>query len=196
MPEQETATMAAPPQENATTTQQTDDVSMDDDDDASAKTAPTGMRVDYVAREMQELTLRFEFVVKKKEDFQLTMLRHVEVMRAFSDCSETSEIIIYDNKNQKVSDFYDQKWKDMDYYKSHFTVHSGKKKLGMSFYIIHCIRTHMSLSTIKSDRKVFRALQANTGYLKAHQWSKDIWKTQDIGFLLHFDPSKHPKEHV
>ena len=187
--------MAESPLENATATNNADDASMEADD-ASAATAPTGTRVDYVAREMKEITLRFEFVVNKKEDFQLTLLRHVEVMRAFNDCSESSEIIIYDNKNNKVSDFYDQKWKDSDYYTSHFVVHSGKKKLGMSFYIIHRIRSHMSLSTIKSDRRVFRALQANTGYLKAHQWSEDIWKTQDIGFLMHFDPSKHPKEHV
>ena len=135
-------------------------------------------------------------MVKKTEDLQLTILRHVEVMRALRDCAEVNEIIIYDNKNNKVTNFYDQKWKDTEYYKSHCTVHSGKKKLGTSFYIIHRIRMNRAVSTIKSDRKVFCALHANNGYLKAHQWSEDIWKIQDIGFLLHFDPSKHPKEHV
>ena len=195
MNENDTATMADSSKKNDTESGNPDDT-MTEDDDQSAATALAGMKVDFIAKELHELTLRFEFVVKTKEDFQLTMLRHVEVMRSLSDCSEMSEIIIYDNKNNKVTDFYDQKWKDVDYYKSHFTVHLGKKKLGMSFYVIHRIRTNMSVSTIKSDRKVFRALQTNNGYLKAHQWSEDVWKIQDIGFLLHFDPTKHPKEHV
>ncbi len=166
------------------------------DDDNSVNTVKAGEKTDYVAKEMKELTLRFEFVVKKKEDFQLTMIRHIEVMRAFCDCGDTNDIMIYDNKNNKVEGFYDQKWKDVDYYKNHFNVHSGKKKMGMSFYVIHRVRTNMSLSTIKSDRKVFRALQQNEGYMKSHQWCEDVWKIQDVGFILHFDPSKHPKEHV
>jgi hypothetical protein len=181
--------------ENTTEMKNSEDTVMEDDD-ISEKTAQTGAKVDYIAKEMRELTLRFEFVVKNKEEYQLTMIRHIEVMRAIGECGDMSDIIVYDNKNNKVSDFYDQKWKDVEYYKSHFTMHSGVKKMGTSFYIIHRVRTNMAISTIKSDRKVFRALQSNEGYMKAHQWSEDIWKIQDIGFLLHYDPTKHPKEHI
>ena len=188
-------TMANSNDENAKETQNSEDIQMEDDD-ISEKTAQTGAKVDYIAKELREITLRFEFVVKNKEDLQLTMIRHIEVMRAFSECGGTDDIIVYDNKNNKVNDFYDPKWKDVAYYKSHFTMHSGIKKMGTSFYIIHRFRTNMSISTIKSDRKVFRALQSNEGYMKAHQWSEDVWKVQDIGFLLHYDPTKHPKEHV
>jgi hypothetical protein len=188
--------MADSPEENTTVTKNPDDIVMEGDD-SSTQTAPTGTKTDYIAKELiKELTLPFKLVVKKKEDFQLTMIRHIEVMRAFSDCGKMSESIIYDNKNQKVTNFRDQKWKDVDYYKSHFTIHTGNKKLGMSFYVIHRIQTNMSVSTIKSKRKVYRALQANEGYLKAHQWREDIWKIQDIRFLLHYDSTKHPKEHV
>ncbi len=81
-----------------------------EDDDISEKTAQTGAKVDYIAKEMRELTLRFEFVVKNKEEYQLTMIRHIEVMRAIGECGDMSDIIVYDNKNNKVSDFYDQKW--------------------------------------------------------------------------------------
>lgn len=187
--------MAHSQDENAKEPENSEDTQMEDDE-ISEKTAQTGAKMDYIAKELKEITLRFEFVVKNKEDFQLTMIRHIEVMRAFSECGDADDIIIYDNKNNKVNEFYDPKWKDVAYYKSHFTMHSGIKKMGTSFYIIHRFRTNMSISTIKSDRKVFRALQSNEGYMKAHQWSEDVWKIQDIGFLLHYDPTKHPKEHV
>ena len=192
---QELATMASLPKENTTESANPDDT-MTDDDAISTQTAPTGTKTDYVAKELKEFTLRFEYVVAKKEDLQLTILRHIEVLRALSDCAEQHDIIIYDNKNTKVINLYDQKWKDLDYFKNHFTVHSGRKKLGMSFYVIHRVRTNMSVKMIKSDRNVFRALQGNNGYLKTHHWSEDVWKVQDIGFLLHYDPNKHPKEHV
>ena len=62
--------------ENTTEMKNSEDTVMEDDD-ISEKTAQTGAKVDYIAKEMRELTLRFEFVVKNKEEYQLTMIRHI-----------------------------------------------------------------------------------------------------------------------
>jgi hypothetical protein len=61
-----------------------------DDDNISEKTAQTGAKWDYIAKELREITLHFEFVVKHKEDFQPTMIQHTSFSPSTPPTSSTT----------------------------------------------------------------------------------------------------------
>jgi hypothetical protein len=82
------------------------------------------------------------------------------------------------------------------YYKKHFDIYTINGKGGKpdQHFVVHRIRTTLSLSIIRHDQKIFQALQENNVFLGCNYFQEDKWNTVNLGFMLFLDPSKHHQD--
>jgi hypothetical protein len=58
-------------------------------------------------------------------------------------------------------------------------------------FIVHRIRTSVSLREIKASPQVFKLMQGHDFYVNEHRWSETDWETTQLGFLNGIDPQFH-----
>ncbi len=165
------------------------DEAMIDDDDKTVETETVTTKTDFIEQEMTEHTIRYEIPFHKgqasKDDFQ----SHTKLLIKMSEAFDSTELQFVDNKNQRIKDFDDPKWLDLDYYKSHFTIHHDEAQ--RRTVMVHRIRSKLSIAGIKGETTVLTFLKATNTFLRAHFWQEDEVLLKDIGFLNRYIPTQH-----
>ena len=157
------------------------DEAMIDDDDKTVETETVTTKTDFIEQEMTEHTIRYEIPFHKgqasKDDFQ----SHTKLLIKMSEAFDSTELRFVDNKNQRIKDFDDPKWLDLDYYKSHFMIHHDEAQ--RRTVMVHRIRSKLSIAGIKGETTVLTFLKATNTFLRAHFWQEDEVLLKDIRFL-------------
>lgn len=169
--------------------------SEDDDDNQSQETVPRGRTRDTYESELVEIFLRVE-ITPNKRDERGPNLCHATVLKEMYNSFPEDELQIINNRNKQIQPYDYRKWSKSEYYKKHFDTHTIKGKGGSPdrYYVIHRIRTTLSLAIIRHDRRVLQALQENNVFLRRHFFQEDEWNTVNLGFILFLDPSKHLRD--
>ena len=107
----------------------------------------------------------------------------------------------FDNKNQIIPHL-DPIRMDQQLAKAQFLWHSQAPKHGpaappqsrstdrrFTRYMLHRMRTSISLSTIKANHKVRAFLKDHNFYVNEHRWNETEWDTTQLGFFFGTDPS-------
>ena len=175
------------------------DASMDieeETDDHSEATVPSGKSTEQAEAELVEIFLRHEITIKNRDQHRGSHLRHAAVLHQMYCSFSEDELQIINNRNKRIQLPNYQKWADPKYYMKHFDNYTIQGKSGRPdrHFVVHRIRTTLPLSTIRNDRHVFQALQENDVFMKRHYFQEDEWNTVNLGFMLFFDPSKHPRD--
>jgi hypothetical protein len=168
----------------------------DEDDDHSEVTVPSGRTTEPEEAELIEIFLRHEITIKHLDNHRGPHLRHAAVLKEMYSSFPEDDLQIINNRNKRIQLPNYQKWADEKYYQKHFDTYTitGKGGRPDRHFVVHRIRTTLSLSTIRNDRHVFQALQENDVFMKRHYFQEDEWNTVSLGFMLFFDPSKHPRD--
>ncbi len=188
--------MVVPLKEKAKGNKQTMET-VDDDDNQSEATVPSGRPPDNIEFELIEIFLRCEISIKRnnKED-RSPHLCHAAVLHQMYKSFPEEDLQIINNRNKRIQLPNYQKWTEASYHKKHFDINTipGKGGRPDRHFIVHRIRTTLSLSTIKNDRHVFQALQENNVFLRRHYFLEDEWNTVNLGFILFMDTAKHLRD--
>ncbi len=169
--------------------------SEDDDDNQSQETVPRGRTRDTYESELVEIFLRVE-ITPNKRDERGPNLCHATVLKEMYSSFWEEDLQIINNRNKRIQLPTYTKRTDEKYYKKHFNTYTipGKGGRPSRHFVVHRIRTTLSLSTIRNERHVLQALQENDVFMKRHYFQEDEWNTVNLGFMLYFDPSKHPRD--
>jgi hypothetical protein len=170
------------------------------DDDASEATQTDTRRSKKTAEILIEKTVKFRFLKLDSVHSVDPILFHLHwlqmVQEEFGD-----SIQVFNNNGgimQKVSSLHWDAAKHGKIFKaitpdkrnSQFS--PARKKLGESketaTFIIHRIRTSLTMTAMKNVEKVRQLLVDNNVFLTEHRWSEDIWDLQRHGFILGLDP--------
>jgi hypothetical protein len=185
--------MASHNEENPTETQNPDEI-MIDEDDVTVVSGTKTTETDYIEQEMNETVLRFEIPYRNGHTDAADTNLHAQLLQLLTTMYDKTELLIFNNKNKRIKDFQEEKWKNSDYYNSHFGVHddtSGRKTV-----VAHRICSTKNIGTLKGEPTIIRFLKQTNTYIRAHYWKEDELDIKDIGFLLSYVPTKHSKEHV
>ena len=163
-------------------------------DDISVATIPSGRPPKTINVELVEIYIRHE-ISSKNDTNRGPHLRHSAVLQQMEQ-SFPDDIEILNNRNKIITLENYESWTDLTYHNKHFDVHTVKGKGARTdrHYIVHRIRTTLSLSTLRNDRRLFRSLQENNVFLRRHYFREDEWNTVNLGFILFLDPSKHLRD--
>lgn len=167
---------------------------MQDDDDETVTTETLAPKIEYIAEEMIEYTLRYEIPFHNGHVNNDDYKHHANLLKTLTTAFDSTELRIIDNKNQRVTRFDQPKWQDAAYYKSHFNIHSDDAQ--RKSVIAHRIRSKESISSLKSESTVLAFLKLTHTYLRAHFWKEDEIRLSDVGFLTRYIPSHHNKDFV
>jgi hypothetical protein len=76
--------------------------------------------------------------------------------------------------------------------------HNGRLNTGRetSTFIVHRIRSNVSLQEIKSNAKVHELLRKHNCFLTEHRWTEDVWNTTQLGFIQGLDPQYYDLAHA
>jgi hypothetical protein len=175
------------------------DLAMDttvDNDDHLEATVLSGRPTEPVEAELIEIFLRHEITIKHRDGQRGPHLRHASVLKEMYSSVPKDELQIINNPNKSIQLPNYQKWVNHKYYQQHFDTYTipGKGSRPDRHFVVHRIRTTLSLSTIRNDPHVFQALQENDVFMKSHYFQEDEWDTVNLGFMLFFDPSKHTRD--
>ncbi|KAI2509638.1 hypothetical protein MHU86_4758 [Fragilaria crotonensis] len=176
-------------------------------DDASDITPPGGSVKRGNQRLNTEKTWKFRFVTDKnnRQDHVSSAKVHLHwlqaVQEAFGD-----DIQIMTNKGKPLPKVDTVRWTERQHM-LHFDVHhqapgvknsSGSPSIQHrhassnqrchSSFIVHRVRTMVSLQEVKNTVKIYNLLREHKCYLTEHRWSEDIWDTTQLGFLLGLNP--------
>jgi hypothetical protein len=152
----------------------------------------------------QEKTLRFRFpVMTGGSNIAAPPVLHYHFIAAVQDAFGDS-IQILDNKNRVVNKI-DLVHFNISAQKSTFKWYSGSstKPTDMSKtsdttlptdrrstkYVLHRIRTSLSMSEIKSNERVKKLLLDHNFYVNFHRWDETEWDIVQLGFFFGLDPS-------
>jgi hypothetical protein len=183
-----------PRDKNTTETEPTLNAATEEDNHSQA-TVPSGRIPENNEPELVEIFLRVEITPNKRDD-RGPNLCHAAVLKEMYNSFPEHELQIINNRNKRIQPHNYQKWSKSAYYQRHFDTHTlaGKGGKPDRHFVVHRIRTTLSLSIIRHDRKVFQALQENNVFLRRHFFQEDEWDTITLGFILFMDPSKHMRE--
>jgi hypothetical protein len=165
-----------------------------ENDDITVNTATTATKTDFIEQEMEESILRFEIPYRNghasNEDFKL----HSKLLQLLLKAYDDTELRIYDNRNQRISEVAGDKWFDQEYHESHFKTYDDD--LHRKTCIAHRILAKKPLAQLKREPTILAFLKKSKTYLRAHFWKEDELAIKDIGFLISYVPSKHSKSYV
>ena len=65
-----------------------------------------------------------------------------------------------------------------------------------SRFIVHRVRSSVSLKEIKSTPKIYELLKNHKCYLNEHRWTEDVWDTVQLGFFQGMNPQFYSAEKV
>jgi hypothetical protein len=187
--------MAPSLEENRKEVKANEDTTMNEDDHSEA-TIPRMKPPEIIEAELIEIFLRHEITIKNRESHRGSHLRHAAVLKEMYSSFSEDDLQIINNRNKRIQLPTYTKWTDEKYYKKHFDTYTipGKGGRPSRHFVVHRIRTTLSLSTIRNERHVLQALQENDVFMKRHYFQEDEWNTVNLGFMLYFDPSKHPRD--
>jgi hypothetical protein len=185
--------MAASAEEDPNDMETPPDTTMENDD-VTVQTETINPKIDYIGDEMTEYTLRYEIPYNKGQANKNDFKKHVTLLTTLTKAFDKTELRIVDNKNKRVKSFEEAKWKDREYYNSHFKVNLDENQ--RKTVIVHRIRSKEPISGIKGESTVLTFLKTSNTFLRAHFWKEDETLLKDIGFVIRYVPTHHTKEFV
>ncbi len=91
-------------------------------------------------------------------------------------------------------------------HKNYYNLHADddrKKSFGQSniprdtsTFIVHRIRSTVSLQELKSIPKKHDLLRKHNCFLTEHCWTEDVWNTTQLGFIQGLDPQYYDLAHA
>ena len=163
-------------------------------DDISTATPPWGSKTKQVDSEMTSKVIKFRFVVSMSSKRQVVApsVVHTHWMQAVQEALDT-EVVIYNNRNKKVDKIDLIQWSNPLIHQRQFNMHqktTGRNEnRKTTYYLLHRVLTHTSISHIKSIPAVQRILRDHQCFMTEHQWTEEEWDTSQIGFVTGIDPN-------
>jgi hypothetical protein len=172
------------------------------DDDASEATQTDTRRLKKPADLLIEKTVKFRFLKLDEGHSVDPALFHLHwikmVQEAFGD-----SIQVFTNNGSIMPKINPHQWNAEQHGKMYKVITpesnkgnrfqpSARKKFGESketaTFIIHRIRTSLTMTAIKNIRKISELLVDNKVFLTEHRWAEDVWDLHRHGFVLGLDP--------
>jgi hypothetical protein len=145
-----------------------------EDDDHLKVTIPSGRQTKPIDAELIKIFLRHKITIKHRDSHRGLHLCHAAVLKEMYSSFFEEEVQIINNRNKRIQLPNYQEWADEKYYQKHFDTYTipGKGGRPDRHFVVHRIRTTLSLSTIRNDRHVFQALQENDVFMKRHYFQE------------------------
>jgi hypothetical protein len=181
-----------------------DAASLNTSDDISDVTLPGNGGLRKNDEKSVEKTLKFRFIRKSNTTAVHPSKIHLHWIQTVQECMG-KEVTIMTNKNTVMSRVDTLTWTETQhekYYNLH-TDNEGKdnhsrsnKTRDTSTFIVHRIRSTVSLQEIKSIPKVHELLRKHNCFLTEHRWTEDVWNTTQLGFIQGLDPQYYDIAHA
>jgi hypothetical protein len=177
-------------------------------DDASDITPTDTRNVKKNNQAVIEKTVKFRFLPMDRSDDPIhPSLIHSQWIHAVQDAIG-EDILLYDNHGRVVPKIDPLRWNKQEYHLKSFNLQSqydrkpneysessrnttGRER---SAFIVHRIRTSLSLRDIKRIPAVSQLLREHKVYLTEHRWSETVWNTTQLGFVIGLDPQFYDPE--
>lgn len=169
-------------------------------DDDTVVTPTRGERTQRKDKVCVEKTLKFRFVPSTKKDNVHPAILHAHWMHEVITAFGGNSVQFFDNRNRQVTKIEPLRT-DPEVYTQQFHLHHdrhtsfGKEKVSnkqdfrkVTSYIVHRIRSSVTLSEIKANAKIFKLMKDHDFYVNEHRWSEADWETTQLGFLYGVDP--------
>jgi hypothetical protein len=181
-----------------------DAASLNTSDDISDVTLPGNGGLRKNDEKSVEKTLKFRFIRKSNATTVHPSKIHLHWIQTVQE-RMGKEVTIMTNKNTVMSRVDTLTWTEAQhekYYNLH-TEDKGKHNHGQSnktrdtsTFIVHCIRSTVSLQELKSIPKVHELLRKHNCFLTEHRWTEDVWNTTQLGFIQGLDPQYYDIAHA
>lgn len=152
-----------------------------------------------------EKTLKFRFLSKSNTAKVHPSKIHLHWIQAVQEYSG-KDVMIMTNKSKTMPQVDTLTWTETqhaNYYHIHQDKDDGTQGPGRSnphrensAFIVHRIRTTISLQEIKSIPKVHELLRKHNCFLTEHRWTEDVWNTTQLGFIQGLDPQYYDIAHA
>jgi hypothetical protein len=191
--------MMDPPVPSATSRSTSTHLAPDGDDD-TVITPTRGERMKHNDSLRVEKTIKFRFIPSNDNTDKVhPAILHAhwidEVKKSFGE-----EVQFLDNRNRIVTkmdplrvdpELHSQQFQQ--YFDRHTIQRSNNQRnkpdhRNTTSYIVHRIRTSVTLSNIKAESAVFKLMKDHNFYVNEHRWSETDWETTQLGFLYGIDP--------
>jgi hypothetical protein len=169
-------------------------------DDETVVTPTRGERTKQKDRVCVEKTLKFRFVPSTNKDNVHPAILHAHWMHEVIMAFGGNIVQLFDNRNRKVTKIEPLRT-DPDVHIQQFHLHQdrhtspSKTKVSnkqdfrkVTSYIVHRIRSSVTLSKIKANANIFKLMKDHNFYVNEHKWSEADWETTQLGFLYEVDP--------
>lgn len=180
--------------------QATSDLPCDDDD--TVVTPNRGESSKSTVKSSVEITLRFRFVPSQNNDNIHPAILHANWMHEAITAFGSDKIQFFDNRNRQVSKIEPLRIDPemhVQQFHLHFDRHTRQHRnttytnnsqdhKSVSTYIVHRIRSVVSLSELKATNSIFKLMKEHNFYVNEHRWSETDWETTQLGFIYGLDP--------
>ncbi|KAI2495318.1 hypothetical protein MHU86_19217 [Fragilaria crotonensis] len=161
-------------------------------------------------QKLVEKTLKFRFIQSKHDASIHPSKLHLHWIQAVQEYFG-EEVIIMTNNNkvmprvdtltwtkeqhQNLFNLHDQENQN-DRKQSHMESTYTSSKRDKSVFIVHRLRTAVSLQEMKSVPKIHELLRKHNCFLTEHRWTEDVWNTTQLGFIQGLDPQYYDLAHA
>jgi hypothetical protein len=170
------------------------------DDDASDVTQNNKRRAKEPVDQLVEKTVKFRFPQTSATGHSVDpALFHLHWMQMVQEAFGTS-IEIFNNNGGKMPSIDLMRWKAEHHQKQFKILSTGNNEQrdyrqkfknddrDQSKYIIHRIRTSLTMTAMKQVQRISNLLEENGVFMSEHRWPEDIWQLKRLGFMLGLDP--------
>ena len=170
------------------------------DDDASDATQNNKRSEKEQVDQLVEKTVKFRFPKTSTTGHSVDpAIFHIHWMQMVQEAFGTS-IEIFNNNGGKMPTIDLLRWKAEHHQKQFQTLSTSnndqrkyrqrnqKDDRDQSIFIIHRIRTSLTMTAIKQVKRISNLLKENEVFMSEHRWSEDIWQLKRLGFMLGLDP--------
>jgi hypothetical protein len=166
-------------------------------DDASDATPSVKRQIQPKDPPLIEKTIKFRFSCNDQRDSISPETLHLHWIQIVQE-TYGKMLHIYSNKGTIMPKVDTMRWNAMQH-SQHFNVHRQIQTTrqhkhdivgdrNSTVFIIHRIRTGVSITEIRNNPKI-RAMMLDNGVsMSEHRWPEDVWNTTQMGFMLGIDP--------
>ncbi len=163
--------MADSHDENCSEPESTKDTPMDEGDDNEHSTDKITKNAkiqqemaDLLTQEREPMNIRYEIPVRRGKSLDESLQLHLQLLHHLDKAFRKQDLMIYDKKLQRVTNFTAPKWLENDYYDSHFDhcVDNDRKTITLT----HQIYSTVPLAIIKEDPTIAEFLVQSNTYLR------------------------------
>jgi hypothetical protein len=112
----------------------------------------------------KEITISLEMTYKDSSKARTLPQKHMAILKAMGNAFDNTELILFYNKNRKLSLKACQGMTNLEHYQSHFKIHQDNGR----HYAIFRVYITIGFQSLKRHSEVLQVLKKTDCYLKRH----------------------------